>query len=168
MKPGVLWFTGLSGAGKTSIASALREHFQAQKQFPVLLDGDEIRDILDRKGFDEGSRKRHNLQVGRLAALLESQGHFVIVTLISPFAEVREEIRGFCQNFHEIYINAPLDVCMGRDPKGLYMKALSNEIRDFTGLGSPYEAPINADLEIRTDSVSVEAAVKEILLYYSV
>jgi adenylyl-sulfate kinase len=157
MTPGVLWFTGLSGAGKTSIANAFCSHLQGQK--PIMLDGDVLRDILDRKGFDEMSRKRHNLQVGRLAALLEAQGHLVIVTLISPFADVRAEIRSFCLNFHEVYINAPLQVCIARDPKGLYGKALSNELKDFTGLSSPYDAPRKAEVEICTDKVSIAEAV---------
>lgn len=165
MKPGVLWFTGLSGAGKTSIASTLRSHLQAEGTYPIVLDGDEIRDILDRRGFDEASRKRHNLQVGKLAALLESQGHLVIVTLISPFEEIREEVRTLCANFHEVYINAPLEVCIDRDPKGLYRKALSREITEFTGLSSPYEAPQNADIEIRTATVSLSDAVQVLFNY---
>ncbi len=165
MKPGVLWLTGLSGAGKTTLAKGLILELQNKGIAPIYLDGDELRDILERGGFDVESRKLHNLQIGRLAALLEKQGHVVIVALISPFADVRREVKSFCKNFSEIHIDASIGTCIKRDPKGLYKKALANEISDFTGISSPYEAPTQADLVISSDRVSIAEGVQALLRF---
>ena len=102
-KPAVIFLTGLSGSGKTTIAKALMKKLQQKGIVPVLLDGDEIRNVIKQTGFDEQSRKNHNLNVGYMASLLESQGNFVIVSLISPYEDTRNTIRGMCKNFKEVY-----------------------------------------------------------------
>ncbi len=167
MKGGaVLWFTGLSGAGKTTIARELQAFCTRKSVLPVLLDGDEIRAVSGPTGFGEADRKAHNLRVGRLAALLEAQGHLVIVALISPYEEVRQEVKGLCRNFVEIYVDTPLATCVERDPKGLYERALRNEIREFTGISAPYEAPVDPDIRVDTLETSPEAAAEWIWKHY--
>ncbi len=166
MKGGaVLWFTGLSGAGKTTIARELRSFCSGKSVLPVLLDGDEIRAISGPTGFGEADRKAHNLRVGKLAALLEAQGHLVIAALISPYEKARQEVRSLCRNFIEIYVDTPLETCVERDPKGLYERALRNEIREFTGISAPYEAPVDPDIRINTLEVSPQVAAEWIWKY---
>jgi adenylyl-sulfate kinase len=160
---GVIWFTGLSGSGKTTLAGHLREILKEMNVRPILLDGDEIRDVLDRRGFDEASRRAHNVQVGKLAQMLERQGHWVIVTLISPFASTRQDIRNLCANFYEVYVDTPLEVCISRDPKGLYKLALSDQITEFTGVSSPYEMPTAPELSVRTDQYTPEEGAQMII-----
>lgn len=140
-KPAVIWLTGLSGAGKTTIANTLKKKFENNYISPVLLDGDDIRKTLRVNNFDEDSRKQHNLYVGYLASILENLGYVVIVSLISPYAEVRNEIRGMCKNFIEVYVSTNIEICIQRDTKGNYQKALSGEIKDFTGISAPYFPP---------------------------
>jgi adenylylsulfate kinase len=127
--PAVIWLTGLSGAGKTTIANCLIERFKELSVAPVLLDGDEIRKILRVNNFDEDSRKKHNLYVGYLASLLEKQGNVVIVALISPYKEIRNEVRAMCKNFIEVYVSTKIEICIERDAKGNYQKSLSVEIK---------------------------------------
>lgn len=162
----VLWLTGLSGAGKTTIARSLAVLFRSRGMLPVMLDGDEIRNATGQRGFDEASREAHNLTVGRLAALFESQGHLVIVSMISPYQKVRQQIREICKSFIEIYVDTPLDVCIERDPKGLYKKAINREITEFTGISSPYQPPGNPELRIDTLTLGAEACAAIIGEYY--
>lgn len=162
----ILWFTGLSGAGKTTIAENLQALCKSRGILPVLLDGDEIREVTRQAGFDEAARKAHNLRVGQLAALFEAQGHLVIVSLISPYEDVRRQVRKLSRNFIEIYIDTPLTVCIERDPKGLYEKALRNVIREFTGISAPYEAPSNPDIRISTPDMMPQQASELIWSHY--
>ena len=136
--PAVIWLTGLSGAGKTTIANRLVCELNTAGINPILLDGDEIRKLSPGIRFDEISRKQHNLNIGRIAANYESEGHIVIVSLISPYEETRRQIREGCKNFIEIYISTSLEICIQRDPKGLYKKAINGEIKDLTGISAPY------------------------------
>lgn|GEM_PF-479434 len=161
--PAVVWLTGLSGAGKTTIANALAGELGQAGVRPVLLDGDEIRRMIRLTGFDEQSRKQHNLTVGYIASLFEQQGHVVIVSLISPYRDVRDEIRGMCRNFIEVYLSTSLAVCMQRDPKGLYKKALAGELPDFTGISAPYHAPEQPELTLDTAVESVADCVDSVL-----
>lgn len=165
-KPAVIWLTGLSGAGKTTIAKALQQKLKAVSITPVLLDGDEIRQAIKQNGFDEDSRKKHNLNVGYIASLFEQQGNIVIVSLISPYDDIRDEIRLMCNRFFEVYVSTNLEVCIQRDPKGLYKKAANGEIKEFTGISAPYYPPKNPEIIIDTYKLSVEQAVDSILKMY--
>jgi adenylylsulfate kinase len=164
MKPGVVFFTGLSGSGKTTIGKALRENLIKSGQKVIMLDGDEIRQFFPNTGFDEESRKRHNRNVGFMASFFEKQGMVCIVTLIAPYRDVRDEIRKVCNNFCEIHISTSLEDCESRDPKGLYKKVRAGEIKDFTGIhdSAPYEKPLNPELTINTADVDLNSSVKQI------
>lgn len=161
----VLWFTGLSGSGKTTIAKEVLAQLKKEGHNAMLLDGDEIRDIFKNYGFDKASRLKHINDVAKMAVYLQKQGVIPIVSLISPFEEAREAARTISPDFTEIYIDTPLDVCEKRDVKGLYAKARSGEIKDFTGVHdtAPYEVPKNPDLKLSTEGVEVDACVKQIL-----
>lgn len=161
-KPAVIFLTGLSGSGKTTIAKALMEKYKKQGVVPVLLDGDEIRKVIHQTGFDEESRKKHNLNVGYMASLLESQGNVVIVSLISPYSDIRNEIRQLCNSFVEVYVCTDIKVCMARDPKGLYAKAIAGEIKDFTGISAPYYAPENPEVLLDTGVLSIATCTDKI------
>jgi adenylylsulfate kinase len=161
-KPCVIFLTGLSGSGKTTIANALMEKYKKSGVVPVLLDGDEIRKVIQQNGFDEASRKKHNLNVGYMASLLEAQGNVVIVSLISPYADVRNTIREMCKHFIEVYLSTDINVCIQRDPKGLYAKALKGELKDFTGISAPYFAPEKPEVNIDTNIVSIKNSVDNI------
>jgi len=161
-KPAVIFLTGLSGSGKTTIAKALVEKYKKKGVVPVLLDGDEIRKVIHQTGFDEESRKKHNLNVGYMASLLESQGKVVIVSLISPYIDTRNEIRTMCKNFIEVYVCTDIKVCIERDPKGLYAKAITGEIKDFTGISAPYYAPENPEVLLDTEVLGIAACTDKI------
>jgi len=161
-KPAVVFLTGLSGSGKTTIARALVEKYKKKGVVPVLLDGDEIRKVIHQNGFDEESRKKHNLNVGYMASLLESQGNVVIVSLISPYADIRNEIRSMCSKFIEVHVSTDIKVCIERDPKGLYAKAISGEIKDFTGISAPYYAPENPEVLLDTAVLTIRDCTDKI------
>jgi adenylylsulfate kinase len=166
VKPTVIWLTGLSAAGKTTIANHLLEKFKVLQVIPVLLDGDEIRKLTGENGYDESSRIRHNLRVGQMASTLEKEGKIVIVALISPYAEIRKQVRFMCNHFIEIYVATNLALCIQRDPKGLYKKALSGEIEQFTGISAPYEIPINPEMVIDTSNQTAEECAAVIYDFY--
>ena len=161
-KPAVIFLTGLSGSGKTTIAKALVEKYKKKGVVPVLLDGDEIRKVIHQTGFDEASRKKHNLNVGYMASLLESQGNVVIVSLISPYIDTRNEIRAMCKNFIEVYLCTDIKLCIKRDPKGLYAKAIAGEIKDFTGISAPYYPPENAEVLLDTGVLNIATCTDKI------
>jgi len=149
----MLFFTGLSGAGKTTIAKSILKRLQDEGHSAMLLDGDEIRDIFKNYGFDKEARIKHNQDVGKMAVYLQSQGIIPIVSLISPYAEARDYIRSISNDFTEIYVNTTIEECEKRDVKGLYKKVRSGEIKDFTGIhaSAPYEVPKNPELIIDTE-----------------
>ena len=163
MKTAVLWMTGLSGAGKTTIAQALFQKIQELGHKVEILDGDVIRNIFPSTGFTESERNQHVKRVGYIASLLEKHGVIVIGSLISPYRESRDFIRHLCQNYVEIYVSTPLNVCESRDPKGLYKKARKGEIKNFTGLDDPYETPSQPDIILDTSNLSVQECVQAIL-----
>lgn len=166
VKPSVIWLTGLSGSGKTTIANKLTELLKERSIVPVILDGDEIRHAIKLQGFDEDSRKKHNLNVGYIASLFEKQGNIVIVSLISPYDDTRNEIRKMCSNFIEVYVSTKLDVCIERDPKGLYKKAQSGELKDFTGVSAPYYPPLNPEIILDTNNLSVDESATLIIDFF--
>ncbi len=166
VKPSVILLTGLSGSGKTTIANKLTELLKERSIVPVILDGDEIRHAIKLQGFDEDSRKKHNLNVGYIASLFEKQGNIVIVSLISPYDDTRNEIRKMCSNFIEVYVSTKLDVCIERDPKGLYKKAQSGELKDFTGVSAPYYPPLNPEIILDTNNLSVDESATLIIDFF--
>ena len=157
----MIFLTGLSGAGKTTIAKEIQQKMIQQGISPVMLDGDEIRKIKQLTAFDEASRKIHNLEVGRMASSLEAEGNTVIVALISPYDDVRKSIREMCNCFIEVFVSTDIKICMQRDVKGLYAKAISGEIKDFTGISAPYFPPENPEVTVDTAALTAEeCAVK--------
>jgi adenylylsulfate kinase len=167
-KPCILWFTGLSGSGKSTIANTLEERLHAGGNFTYLLDGDNLRHGLNHDlGFDEASRVENIRRVGEVAKLFVDSGLIVLTAFISPFKSDREIVKSLVEEdeFIEIFIDTPLHVCEKRDPKGLYKKARSGEIKDFTGIDSPYEHPKNPDILIKNEDSSIEEAVEKILYY---
>lgn len=160
----VIWFTGLSGAGKTSIAEQVVKYFEKSTSRVQLLDGDLIRDFCP-TGFSKEDRVNHIKRVGLMASLLEKHGVIVVASLISPYQEARDHVRLMCRSFHEIYVSTSLEVCEQRDVKGLYQKARNNEIQNFTGISDPYEAPIHSELYIETDDVSLDESVSKMIEY---
>jgi bifunctional enzyme CysN/CysC len=160
-KPLVIWFTGLSGAGKSTIANALESRLVAQGRHTYLLDGDNIRKGLNSDlGFTDADRVENLRRLAETARLMADAGLIVLVCAISPFARERLAVRETMADieFLEVFVDAPLEICERRDPKGLYRKARAGDIRNFTGIDSDYDPPINADLRIDTVAMSVEEA----------
>ena len=162
----ILWLTGLSGAGKTTIAEQLKHQLRNRDRLVELLDGDAIRQNLSKGlGFDRHDRDTNVRRVGYVANLLSRNGVIVIVSLISPYRSVREELRVTLNHFTEIYINAPLEVCEARDVKGLYVKARSGQIKSFTGIDDPYEAPLHPDITCYTAKETLDQSVTKIIAW---
>lgn len=157
--PFVLWFTGLSGSGKTTIASRAYEMLLDRKIRVEQLDGDEIRSIFPDTGFDKTERIAHISRVGYLASVLERNGICTIVSLISPYREARERVRNLCTRFIEVHVSTPLSVCEKRDVKGLYAKYRGGKIKGFTGIDDPYEKPEKPDLLIDTSRQTINESV---------
>lgn len=166
-KPTVLWFTGLSGSGKSTISERVFEILRQRGYEVEHLDGDVIRDIFPKTGFSRKERTDHIKRVGYLASRLQTHGVFVIGSFISPYQDARDFVRNLCDDFTEIYISTPLEECERRDVKGLYAKARKGEITQFTGIDDPYEVPENPELTIDTTNKSVEEAVQEVLDFLS-
>ena len=164
----VLWLTGLSGSGKSTIAKHLERRLFEAGFFAQVLDGDNIRSgISNNLGFSEEDRRENIRRIAEVAKLYLHSGVICINSFISPTRAIRQMAREITgpDDFIEIYINAPLEVCEARDVKGLYAKARAGEIKGFTGIDQPYEAPENPDLEIRTDKLEIEASVHRIMEY---
>jgi adenylylsulfate kinase len=159
----VLWFTGLSGSGKSTIAQRVLDVLRHDGQRVEQLDGDAIRDVFPQTGFSRAERDAHVRRVGYLASRLEHHGVVVVASLISPYAESRSFVRGLCSTFIEIHIATPLAECERRDVKGLYARARRGEIANFTGLDDPYEPPASPELVIDTRAISVDQAATLVL-----
>ena len=155
---GVLWLTGLSGSGKTTLAQLAERELYTLGCSVYMLDGDNLRDGLNSNlGFSAQDRGENIRRASEVASLLSSTGCIVIASFISPFILDRENARKVCKNnFYEIFLSAELDICEKRDPKGLYKKARDGIIKDFTGIGSPYDIPTNPDLVIESGKDSIE------------
>jgi adenylylsulfate kinase len=162
------WLTGLSGAGKSTIATALCTSLNTIELACEILDGDIIRQHLSSDlGFSAKDRETNVLRVAYICGLLNRHGINVIVALISPCNETRDRVRDSLDNFIEVYVNCSLEECIKRDPKGLYQKALSGEIKEFTGISSPYEAPVHPEITLNTNHENVTQSVEKILEYLS-
>jgi adenylylsulfate kinase len=158
-----LWFTGLSGAGKTTITQALEKKLKENGYGIEVLDGDVVRTNLTKGlGFSKADRDENIRRIGFVSHLLTRHGVIVLVSAISPYRDIREEVRQKIGDFVEIFVNAPLAVCEGRDVKGLYQKARQGEIKGFTGIDDPYEEPLNPEVECRTDLESLEESVAKV------
>ena len=157
--PCVIWLTGLSGSGKTTIANELFKKLKRKDVKCIILDGDEIRNVFNNNGFDKESRIQHNINVGYMAFLLEKQGYIVIVSLVSPYREARDKCREIVSNFKEVYVSTSLSVCEQRDVKGLYKKARNGDIKQFTGIDDPYNEPLHAEITLDTEKLDLKCCV---------
>lgn len=164
-QPTVLWFTGLSGSGKSTISEKLYQLMKNAGLEVEHLDGDAIREIFPHTGFTREERNAHIKRVGYLASRLQAHKVFVIASLVSPYRESRDFVRNLCADFTEIYISTPFEECERRDVKGLYAKARAGEIKNFTGLDDPYEPPTHPELEIDTTNISLDEAVQRVIEY---
>ena len=167
-KPVVLWFTGLSGSGKSTIANLVERQLVAQGQHTYLLDGDNVRHGLNRDlGFTDADRVENIRRVGEVAKLFVDSGLIVLVSFISPFRSERRMARELLQpgEFVEVFVDTPLEVCMQRDPKGLYEKARAGQIKNFTGIDSPYEAPEAPEITLSTTQHEVNALAGQVMDY---
>lgn len=159
----VLWFTGLSGSGKSTIAERVHAELERRGTEVEYIDGDALRAVFPGTGFTREQREEHLRRTGYMASRLEAHGIVVVASLVSPYRESRDFIRQLCRNFMEIYVSTPLEECERRDVKGLYARARRGEIRNFTGIDDPYEPPEHPELTLDTRSVSVDQAVATVL-----
>lgn len=166
-QPGfVVWMTGLSGAGKTTIALLLVEELKKRGLKVERLDGDVVRQSLTRDlGFTKEDRDKNIERVTFVAKLLSRNGVGCVCSFISPYQAVRDQVREETTNFIEVFVDAPLEVVMERDVKGLYEKAIAGEIENFTGISDPFEAPVDPEIHIRTDQQEPEESARAILEY---
>lgn len=164
----VIWFTGLSGSGKSTVSVALEKALFEQKITSYRLDGDNIRHGLNKNlGFSPEDRKENIRRIGEVGKLMVDAGVVTMTAFISPYEEDRNIVRDILEDgeFIEVYTKCSLDECEARDPKGLYKKARSGEIKEFTGINAPYEEPSNPEIIIDTEQHSVKEAVEEIVAY---
>ncbi|WP_457597744.1 adenylyl-sulfate kinase [Hydrogenimonas sp.] len=167
-KPCILWFTGLSGSGKSTIANAVEARLYEMGRHTYLLDGDNIRRRLNKDlGFSDEDRVENIRRIGEVARLFVDSGLIILTAFISPFQKDRDQVRSMMEEgeFIEIFVDVPLEVCESRDPKGLYKKARKGEIADFTGISSPYEPPADPEIRLAAHSQSVEESVDQIVDY---
>jgi adenylylsulfate kinase len=159
-----LWFTGLSGAGKTTIAEIVEKELRNRELQVEVLDGDIVRTNLS-KGltFSRDDRNINVLRIGFVANLLTRNGVGVIVSAISPYKEARDQVRRRIVDFVEVFVDAPLEVCAERDVKGLYKKAMAGEIQQFTGVSDPYEPPAAPDLVLKTNEETPEESARKVI-----
>ncbi|MBD1831777.1 adenylyl-sulfate kinase [Cyanobacteria bacterium FACHB-472] len=160
-----VWFTGLSGAGKTTISKAVAQALQERGYKVEVLDGDIVRENLTKDlGFSKQDRDENIRRIGFVSQLLTRNGVIVITSAISPYREIREEVRSRIGDFVEVYVNAPLETCEQRDVKGLYKKARAGEIKQFTGIDDPYEPPLNPEVECCTNTESIAQSMEKVIL----
>jgi len=164
----ILWFTGLSGSGKSTVANAVESKLLERKKHTYLLDGDNIRMGLN-KGltFSNEDRIENIRRIGEVSKLFVDAGTIVLTAFISPFQKERDVVRSLVKedDFIEVFIDTPLEICESRDPKGLYVKARKGEISNFTGISSPYEAPLNPEIHVKTEKRSIEESAEQIITY---
>jgi adenylylsulfate kinase len=160
----VLWLTGLSGAGKSTIANALAPSLAERGHRVEVLDGDEVRtNLCQELGFSREDRDTNIARIGYVAGKLAKHGVAVVVAAISPYRQARDEVRAGVERFVEVHVAAPVSTCAERDVKGLYAKALAGEIKNFTGVSDPYEAPFRPEITLHTERETVEESVAAVL-----
>ena len=159
----VLWFTGLSGSGKSTIATRVHEALEQRGADVEYIDGDALRGVFPNTGFTRAEREEHLRRTGYMASRLAAHGVTVVTSFVSPYRESREFVRALCPRFVEVYVSTPLEECERRDVKGLYARARRGEIRNFTGLDDPYEPPEHPELTLDTRALSVEQCVEQVL-----
>lgn len=159
-----LWFTGMSGAGKSTLANLLADELRARGHLVEVLDGDEIRTHLSKGlGFSKEDRDTNIRRIGYVARLLSRNGVIAISAAISPYRDVRDELRSQHERFFEVYMHCTIEKLSERDVKGLYKKALAGEIKNFTGISDPYEPPINPDLVLDSGTETVEQSIGKLI-----
>lgn len=162
----VLWFTGLSGSGKTTVAKRLEQELKARGVRVERLDGDVVRQSLTADlGFSKVDRDKNIQRVTFVAKLLSRNGVGVLASFISPYRATRDWVRSEVTNFIEVFVDCSLEECIRRDVKGLYSKALAGEIKEFTGVSDPYEPPLNPEIVVNTDEESIEESFAKIIGY---
>lgn len=167
-KVAVLWFTGLSAAGKSTVANTVDHKLHAMGKHTYILDGDNIRMGLNKNlGFSAEDRTENIRRIGEVAKLFSDAGVIALTAFISPFKADRDQVRALFKNgeFHEIYVNASLETCEKRDPKGLYKKARAGEMKNFTGIDSPYEAPENPELVLDANNKGIDELADDVIAY---
>jgi len=167
-RPCILWFTGLSGSGKSTIAGALEQKLFELGHHTYLLDGDNVRHGLNKDlGFSDSERVENIRRIGEMSKLFADAGLIVLSAFISPFRSDRRMVRDLVEDgeFVEIHMSTPLSVCEQRDPKGLYKKARQGEIKNFTGIDSAYEAPESPEITLNTAEYDIEACVDKVISY---
>jgi adenylyl-sulfate kinase len=164
----VVWLTGLSAAGKSTLAAAVHQFLHERGLRTIVLDGDHLRrGLCSDLGFSDEDRLENLRRAAEVACLMAAAGIIVLCAFISPFAEQRRRLRSRCEGeglpFLEVFVNAPIAVCEQRDPKGLYSQARSGRITTFTGIDSPYEPPVSADLIIPTDTLTINDSARQLI-----
>ena len=159
-----VWFTGLSGAGKSTLANLVEKELRARNMKVEVLDGDVIRTHLSKGlGFSKEDRDTNIRRIGWVCQVLSRNGVVAVAAAISPYHEIRDEIRANVKDFVEVYVEAPIAVLAERDVKGLYKKALAGEIKNFTGISDPYEAPVNPEVVCHSDRETVDESLAKIM-----
>ena len=164
----ILWFTGLSGSGKSTLANALESRLYELGVHTYLLDGDNVRHGLNSDlGFDKNGRAENIRRIGEVAKLFVDSGLIVLSAFISPFTKDRKQVRNMVEEgeFIEIFVDTKFEICEQRDPKGLYKKARKGEIKNFTGIDSPYETPINPEIHLVNDQEDIENSIEKMVGY---
>ena len=167
-KSAIIWFTGFSGSGKSTVANALEAALNQQGAHTYLLDGDNVRHGLCKDlGFSDADRVENIRRVGETAKLMVDAGLLVLTAFISPFKAERDMVRELVDEgeFIEVFIDTPLDVCESRDPKGLYKKARAGEIKHFTGIDSTYQPPVNPEIILDTSKNTLDQSVAQLITY---
>ena len=159
----MLWFTGLSGSGKTTIATRVHQELVRRGTEVEYIDGDALREVFPNTGFTRAEREEHLRRTGYMASRLAAHGVTVVASFVSPYRESRDFVRRLCPGFVEIYVSTPLEECERRDVKGLYARARRGEICNFTGIDDPFEVPERPELVLDTRTLTVEQSVATVL-----